>query len=72
MPSRKRSENPNISVGSLFDLIKSITGFFFPLSVSQKRFIKGLRQFGKNFFRIRKELLPHKEVVSTFSRFANL
>jgi hypothetical protein len=31
-----------------------------------------LRQFGKNFFRIRKELLPHKEVVSTFSRFANL
>nr|UEK51430.1 RERE-like protein [Parasacculina yatsui] len=26
-----------------------------------KRFIKGLRQFGKNFFRIRKELLPHKE-----------
>lgn len=27
----------------------------------QKRFVKGLRQFGKNFFRIRKELLPHKE-----------
>uniref|UniRef100_A0A3P8VCN6 Arginine-glutamic acid dipeptide repeats protein n=1 Tax=Cynoglossus semilaevis TaxID=244447 RepID=A0A3P8VCN6_CYNSE len=26
-----------------------------------KRFIKGLRQFGKNFFRIRKELLPSKE-----------
>ncbi|TNN82980.1 Arginine-glutamic acid dipeptide repeats protein [Liparis tanakae] len=26
-----------------------------------KRFIKGLRQFGKNFFRIRKELLPNKE-----------
>lgn len=26
-----------------------------------KRFIKGLRQFGKNFFRIRKELLPHKD-----------
>ncbi|XP_059572420.1 arginine-glutamic acid dipeptide repeats protein isoform X1 [Alligator mississippiensis] len=26
-----------------------------------KRFIKGLRQYGKNFFRIRKELLPNKE-----------
>ncbi|CAG7835910.1 unnamed protein product [Allacma fusca] len=26
-----------------------------------KRFVKGLRQYGKNFFRIRKELLPHKE-----------
>ncbi|XP_060073172.1 arginine-glutamic acid dipeptide repeats protein-like isoform X3 [Ylistrum balloti] len=26
-----------------------------------KRFIKGLRQYGKNFFKIRKELLPHKE-----------
>uniref|UniRef100_A0A8C9EVD4 Arginine-glutamic acid dipeptide repeats protein n=1 Tax=Pavo cristatus TaxID=9049 RepID=A0A8C9EVD4_PAVCR len=29
--------------------------------LSQKRFIKGLRQYGKNFFRIRKELLPNKE-----------
>uniref|UniRef100_A0A673M2P3 Arginine-glutamic acid dipeptide repeats protein-like n=1 Tax=Sinocyclocheilus rhinocerous TaxID=307959 RepID=A0A673M2P3_9TELE len=29
-----------------------------------KRFIKGLRQYGKNFFRIRKELLPNKETVS--------
>uniref|UniRef100_A0A8C5NG35 Arginine-glutamic acid dipeptide repeats protein n=1 Tax=Gouania willdenowi TaxID=441366 RepID=A0A8C5NG35_GOUWI len=28
-----------------------------------KRFIKGLRQFGKNFFKIRKELLPHKETA---------
>ncbi|XP_038232380.2 arginine-glutamic acid dipeptide repeats protein isoform X9 [Dermochelys coriacea] len=28
---------------------------------NQKRFIKGLRQYGKNFFRIRKELLPNKE-----------
>ena len=27
----------------------------------QKKFVKGLSQFGKNFFRIRKELLPHKE-----------
>ncbi|KAG8331969.1 hypothetical protein J6590_031214 [Homalodisca vitripennis] len=26
-----------------------------------KRFVKGLRQFGKNFFRIRKDLLPHKD-----------
>ncbi|XP_006823033.1 uncharacterized protein LOC100368754 [Saccoglossus kowalevskii] len=26
-----------------------------------KRFVKGLRQYGKNFFRIRKELLSHKE-----------
>ncbi|KAL0978169.1 hypothetical protein UPYG_G00166970 [Umbra pygmaea] len=26
-----------------------------------KRFIKGLRQYGKNFFRIRKELLPNKK-----------
>lgn len=33
--------------------------------LSQKRFIKGLRQYGKNFFRIRKELLPNKETVST-------
>lgn len=28
-----------------------------------KRFIKGLRQFGKNFFRISKDLLPHKATV---------
>lgn len=28
-----------------------------------KKFIKGLRQFGKNFFRIHKDLLPHKETV---------
>ncbi|KAI9560663.1 hypothetical protein GHT06_011613 [Daphnia sinensis] len=26
-----------------------------------KRFVKGLRQYGKNFFRIRKDLLPHKD-----------
>ncbi|KAK7486143.1 hypothetical protein BaRGS_00022609 [Batillaria attramentaria] len=26
-----------------------------------KRFVKGLRQYGKNFFKIRKELLPHRE-----------
>ncbi|KAJ8319780.1 hypothetical protein KUTeg_001367 [Tegillarca granosa] len=29
-----------------------------------KRFVKGLRQYGKNFFKIRKELLPNKETVS--------
>lgn len=29
-----------------------------------KRFIKGLRQFGKNFYRIHKDLLPHKQTVS--------
>ncbi|GAB6028239.1 hypothetical protein CHUAL_002427 [Chamberlinius hualienensis] len=27
----------------------------------QKRFVKGLRQYGKNFFKIKKELLPQKE-----------
>nr|XP_027199576.1 arginine-glutamic acid dipeptide repeats protein-like isoform X2 [Dermatophagoides pteronyssinus] len=27
----------------------------------QKRFVKGLRLYGKNFFKIRKELLSHKE-----------
>jgi hypothetical protein len=27
----------------------------------QKKFVKGLRQYGKNFFRIRKELLPNRE-----------
>ncbi|KAJ7412369.1 arginine-glutamic acid dipeptide repeat protein [Willisornis vidua] len=30
-------------------------------ALNTKRFIKGLRQYGKNFFRIRKELLPNKE-----------
>ncbi|RWS16915.1 arginine-glutamic acid dipeptide repeats protein-like protein, partial [Dinothrombium tinctorium] len=29
----------------------------------QKRFVKGLRQYGKNFFKIRKELLPHKDTA---------
>ncbi|XP_077509714.1 uncharacterized protein LOC144120832 isoform X2 [Amblyomma americanum] len=29
----------------------------------QKRFVKGLRQYGKNFFKIRKELLSHKETA---------
>ncbi|KAM3957564.1 uncharacterized protein ACR2FA_008419 [Aphomia sociella] len=26
-----------------------------------KRFVKGIRQFGKNFFKIKKDLLPHKD-----------
>ncbi|CAD5117685.1 DgyrCDS6434 [Dimorphilus gyrociliatus] len=40
-----------------------------PVNIEQKwneeetrRFTKGLRQYGKNFFKIRKELLSHKEV----------
>ena len=37
--------------------------FFLNYSNKQKRFVKGLRQYGKNFFRIRKDLLPHKETV---------
>ena len=40
----------------MFVLTNYLTGYHF-----QKRFVKGLRQYGKNFFRIRKELLPHKE-----------
>lgn len=34
--------------------------------ILQKRFVKGLRVYGKNFFKIRKELLPLKETVSVF------
>ena len=33
----------------------------------QKRFVKGLRLYGKNFFKIRKELLSHRETVSLFT-----
>ena len=32
---------------------------------TQKKFVKGLRQHGKNFYKIRKELLPYKETVSS-------
>lgn len=28
-----------------------------------KRFVKGVRQFGKNFFKIKKDLLPHKDTA---------
>ncbi|KRX80276.1 Arginine-glutamic acid dipeptide repeats protein [Trichinella sp. T6] len=28
-----------------------------------KKFVKGLKQYGKNFFKIRKELLPHKQTA---------
>lgn len=45
----------------------SIVNNLFTLFICpQKKFIKGLRLYGKNFFRIRKELLPHKETVSYF------
>lgn len=36
-----------------------------------KKFIKGLRQFGKNFFRIHTDLLPHKETVSDEPQLTN-
>ena len=35
----------------------------FTFILLQKKFMKGLRVFGKNFFRIRKEFLPEKETV---------
>ena len=34
-----------------------------------KKFIKGLRVYGKNFFRIRKELLLHKETSELVSHY---
>lgn len=37
-----------------------------------KRFVKGLRQFGKNFFRIRKDLLPHRDTVSQIETDRNM
>lgn len=37
-----------------------------------KKFIKGLRQFGKNFFRIHTDLLPHKETVRLIHIIQNL
>lgn len=58
-------------IADFFALLTScfVFGFYIPFvfffSLSQKRFVKGLRQYGKNFFRIRKELLPSKETVST-------
>lgn len=58
-------------IADIFALLTScfVFGFYIPFvfffSLSQKRFVKGLRQYGKNFFRIRKELLPSKETVST-------
>lgn len=36
----------------------------------QKRFIKGLRQYGKNFFRIRKDFLPSKKTVNEHRVFS--
>lgn len=40
--------------------VQSSIGFF----LFQKKFCKGLKQWSKNFFRIRKELLPHRTTVS--------
>lgn len=40
--------------------MQSSIGFF----LFQKKFCKGLKQWSKNFFRIRKELLPHRTTVS--------
>ena len=37
----------------------------FTFILLQKKFMKGLRVFGKNFFRIRKEFLPEKETVGS-------
>lgn len=44
-----------------------LLNMLFVLFSSQKRFVKGLRQFGKNFSRIRKDLLPHKDTVKIFA-----
>ena len=56
--------NTNKALGALF---KSIN----PKSIEKrwseddaKKFVKGLRTYGKNFFKIRTELLPMKETVS--------
>ena len=38
----------------------------------QKKFVKGLRTFGKNFHKIRVELLPGKDTVSFVLLFYNL
>lgn len=60
-------------IADIFALLTSCFGFGFYISLnsflSQKRFVKGLRQYGKNFFRIRKELLPNKETVSTIGLY---
>lgn len=61
-------------IADCFALLTScfVFGFYIPFVVSflsQKRFVKGLRQYGKNFFRIRKELLPNKETVSTIGLY---
>lgn len=50
---------PNISVSMFLRFV------FYACCFVQKRFQKGLRHHGKNFFQIRKELLPTKETVCT-------
>lgn len=42
----------------IYKIFQNSSSFFL-----QKKFVKGLRQFGKNFYKIRKELLPEKATV---------
>lgn len=60
-------------IADCFALLTSCFVFVFTshllFLLSQKRFVKGFRQYGKNFFRIRKELLPNKETVSTIGLY---
>lgn len=72
-PSSDFSAVAILLIADIFALLTSCFGFGFYVSLvsflSQKRFVKGLRQYGKNFFRIRKELLPNKETVSTIGLY---
>lgn len=72
-PSSDFSVVAFLLIADIFALLTSCFGFGFYISLvsflSQKRFVKGLRQYGKNFFRIRKELLPNKETVSTIGLY---
>lgn len=72
-PSSDFSAVAFLLIADIFALLTSCFGFGFYVSLvsflSQKRFVKGLRQYGKNFFRIRKELLPNKETVSTIGLY---
>lgn len=72
-PSSEFSAVAILLIADIFALLTSCFGFGFYVSLvsflSQKRFVKGLRQYGKNFFRIRKELLPNKETVSTIGLY---
>lgn len=48
----------------IFLLFLQSVYYFYLFLLSQKMFVRGLRQYGKNFFRIKTENLPHKETVS--------